>query len=58
MCEVETYGDDPLFEGLPRVFPVIQTHLDAINRAPAEATIIAGNENTPAQAMAIGANLL
>jgi len=56
VCSVETYVDDPLFEGLPTVFPVIQTHLDAVNRAPAGATVIAGNENTYAQAMAIGAN--
>ena len=55
VCEVDTYGDDPLFEGLPRRFSVIETHLDTVNRAPDGAAVIAGNANTPIQAMAIGA---
>ena len=47
-------GEDPIFEGLPRSFPVIQTHVDAVLEPPSVGTIIASNENTENQAMAIG----
>lgn len=54
VAEVEVVADDPLFEGLPRVFPVLQTHVDAVTAPPPGARVLAGNENTPIQAMAIG----
>tara|TARA_B100001093_G_scaffold512700_1_gene583071 strand:+ start:277 stop:993 length:717 start_codon:yes stop_codon:yes gene_type:complete len=47
-------GDDPIFDGLPTNFPVIQTHVDAVLDAPGAAEIIASNDNTEIQAMAIG----
>ena len=34
VCPVKQHGDDPLFEGLPREFAVIQTHVDAVNTLP------------------------
>jgi GMP synthase (glutamine-hydrolysing) len=52
VCMVEAI-EDPIFDGLPSAFPVIQTHMDAVNRAPENAKVIAGNELTPVQAMAI-----
>lgn len=51
---VDLYTDDPLFEGLPRKLPVITTHSDAVNVPPPGARVLAGNANTPIQAMAIG----
>ncbi len=53
VCMVE-HTDDALFDGLPQAFPVIQTHMDAVNVAPTNAKVIAGNDNTPVQAMSIG----
>ena len=54
VCRVEQHGDDPLFEGLPRHFPVIQTHVDAVNTLPTGASTIASSTLTEIQAMAIG----
>ena len=53
VCEVEVVPD-PLFAGLPRRFSVYQTHTDAVNRAPPGATVLAGNAQTPIQAMRYG----
>ena len=46
--------DDALFDGLPSSFPVIQTHMDAVNKAPEGTLVIAANEQTPIQALAVG----
>ncbi len=51
---VHQHGEDPLFDGLPDAFPVIQTHVDAVLETPENALIIASNRNTKNQAMAIG----
>lgn len=53
VVEVEA-DDDPLFEGLPRRFPVIQTHKDAVNTPPPGARVLARNTQTPVQALAFG----
>jgi len=53
VCDVTT-DDHPLFYGLPPRFAVYQTHTDAVNRAPAEATVLGGNEICPVQAMQLG----
>ncbi len=55
VCEVEVVLADPLFEGLPSRFPVIQTHSDAVNAPPAGADVLARNANSSAQAMRFGA---
>jgi GMP synthase (glutamine-hydrolysing) len=54
LIEVDILEDDPLFDGMPRRLPVLQTHSDAVNRAPTGARILAGNAHTPVQAMALG----
>lgn len=54
VCEVEITVEHPLFWGLPSRLPVFQTHTDAVNRAPDGARILAGNGNTPVQAMQLG----
>lgn len=54
VIEVERLADDPLFEGLPTVFPTILTHLDAVNTAPPGWRVLARNAQTPVQAMALG----
>lgn len=54
VVEMQITAHDPLFEGLPTRFPVIETHTDAVNAAPAGAKILAATENTPVQAMAWG----
>ena len=54
VCSIEQNGDDPLFDGLPRVFPVIQTHVDAVNSLPDSAIRIASSPLASIQAMAIG----
>lgn len=46
--------EDALFHGLPRSFTVYATHEDIVERAPAGATVLAGNENTALQALAFG----
>jgi len=52
---VEIKGeDDPLFEGLGPQFSVWQSHIDEVSVAPAGARIIARNEHSAVQAMAIG----
>lgn len=53
VCPVQQHGDDPLFEGLPEEFPVIQTHVDAVNSLPDGAVMIASSPLTAIQAMAI-----
>ena len=45
---------DPLLEGLPPVFPAFATHQDAVLEAPPLARVLAGNLNSPVQAMALG----
>lgn len=54
VIEVTRLVDDPLFEGLPEVFPTILTHLDAVNVAPIGWTVMASNAQTPVQAMGWG----
>lgn len=54
---VRRLADDPLFEGLPDAFPVIATHVDAVLRPPPGARVLAANENTAVQALALGANV-
>lgn len=51
---IDRYLDDPLFDDLPKTFPVITTHSDAILVPPPGARILAGNANNGIQAMAIG----
>lgn len=46
--------EDPLFEGLPRRFPVLQTHKDTVNKPPRDARVLGGSPRTPIEAMAIG----
>ena len=57
VCPIEHMGDDPLFEGLPKNFSVIQTHVDAVNTLPETAQRIARSDLTEIQAMAIGENV-
>lgn len=45
---------DPLLEGLPPVFPAFATHQDAVLEAPPWTRVLAGNRNSPVQAMALG----
>ncbi|MFN7135869.1 MAG: glutamine amidotransferase [Myxococcales bacterium] len=47
-------ASDPLFEGIDRRFPAQTTHEDALEGTPEGALLLAGNENTPVQAFAIG----
>lgn len=54
VVEMETLTDDPLFDGLPDVFPAIITHSDAVMVAPPDVPIIARTEMTEVQAMAFG----
>lgn len=55
LVEIELYDHgDPLFEGLPRQLPAIITHSDAVNTAPPNAKVIAGNAMTGVQAMSFG----
>ena len=51
---VERVTDDALFDDLPERFPVIETHMDAVIKTPPNGTIIAVNEKTPIQALAVG----
>ncbi|WP_257460704.1 glutamine amidotransferase [Archangium lipolyticum] len=45
---------DPLFDGLPERFVVQATHEDIVEQAPTGANVLAGNANTPVQALAFG----
>lgn len=56
MCEIEVVDDDPLFEHLPARIHVALTHLDAVNRLPPGGRLLAHNEMTAVQAMALGPN--
>ena len=51
---VQVFVDDPLFDGMGGRFSVHQAHWDAVVEPPAAATVLAGNEHTAIQAMAIG----
>ncbi|HUP01030.1 MAG TPA: gamma-glutamyl-gamma-aminobutyrate hydrolase family protein [Gemmatimonadota bacterium] len=46
--------EDPLFAGFPRRFRVQTTHEDFVSRPPPGATVLAENDHTPVQAVAIG----
>ena len=46
--------DDPLFDGMAPDISVHQAHFDAVVAPPPGATILAGNDHTPIQAMALG----
>ena len=54
LCEIEIAIEDPLFEGLSRVFSALETHTDAVLELPPGATVLAHNARTTVQAMAIG----
>jgi GMP synthase (glutamine-hydrolysing) len=51
---IEKTREDPLFEGLPNRFLAIQTHVDAVLRAPDFAEVIGSNSVCSIQAMAVG----
>ncbi|MFN3200905.1 MAG: glutamine amidotransferase [Bradymonadia bacterium] len=54
VVQMQRLVEDPIFEGLPSVFPVVETHTDAVNVAPPGATVLASTANTAVQAMAYG----
>ena len=54
VIEIERLDDDPLFEGLPKRFPVIITHSDAVTVDPPAVPIIARSDRCANQAMRIG----
>ena len=45
---------DPLFEGIPGAFQVQATHQDILDALPAGATLLASNDSSAVQAMALG----
>lgn len=47
---------DPLFDGFPSRFPVQTTHQDAVVALPPGVTLLARNDHSEAQAVAIGAS--
>ncbi|MCY1042426.1 glutamine amidotransferase [Corallococcus sp. bb12-1] len=49
--------EDPLFAGLPERFAVQATHEDIVVQLPEGATVLAGNANTAAQAIAFRPNV-
>ncbi|MGH7438381.1 MAG: glutamine amidotransferase, partial [Polyangiaceae bacterium] len=49
-------ADDPLFAGLPRVFDVNATHVDAVTRLPRGARVLAYTNLDPVAAFAIGSS--
>ena len=49
-----THTGDPIFEGLEGSFSVWQSHIDEVSQAPAHAKVIAYNQHSGVQAMAIG----
>ena len=54
VCSITQKGDDPIFDGLPQQFSVIQTHVDMVLTRPTNAIEIAQNSMGVNQAMAIG----
>ncbi|MEE2789421.1 MAG: glutamine amidotransferase [Myxococcota bacterium] len=54
VCTVKACADDPLFDGLPEEFAVIQTHVDTVLEMPQSATEIALSDKGRFQALAIG----
>jgi GMP synthase (glutamine-hydrolysing) len=50
----EAGARDPLFVGLPRDFPVQQTHEDHVAELPPGATLLAENDVSPVQAYGVG----
>lgn len=54
VCQIERIVNDPLFDGLPLQFSVVQTHSDAVLTAVPGGQVIASNGNTQNQAMAMG----
>jgi GMP synthase (glutamine-hydrolysing) len=52
--EITQTTNDPLFQGLPKVFKAWQTHIDEVVTPPPEAVVIATNDHCAIQAMAIG----
>lgn len=46
--------DDPLLGGSPSLLPVLATHEDRVEDLPPGAVLLAGNRNTPLQAIRIG----
>jgi GMP synthase (glutamine-hydrolysing) len=51
---VERLGDDPLFAGLPRLFDVHGTHVDAVSRVPGGAEVLARTGLDGAAAFRVG----
>jgi len=48
---------DPLFEGFPDTFEVIESHQDAITAIPPGAVLLATNDHSPIQAYGVGEKL-
>lgn len=57
VCAVEKVDDDPLFDGLPNVFDVIQTHSDAVLSPVPNARVLAKSPQAENQAMALGSRI-
>lgn len=51
-------ADDPLFAGLPRVFDVNATHVDAVTRLPRGAEVLAATALDPAASFRVGRRVL
>jgi GMP synthase (glutamine-hydrolysing) len=49
--------NDPLFEGFPECFEVIQSHQDCVLALPPDAVLLATNRHCPVQAYGIGDSL-
>jgi GMP synthase (glutamine-hydrolysing) len=58
-CDVDVACEDPLFKGLPRRVRVNLTHRDMVDPSslPSGVRVLAGNEQTPVQALAVGDHL-
>ena len=54
VCQIDRIVNDPLFDGLPPQFSVVQTHSDAVLTGVPGGQVLASNENTENQAMALG----
>ena len=57
VCQIKRIVNDPLFDGLSPQFCVVQTHSDAILTSVPGGDVIASNENTQNQAMALGGSV-
>ena len=55
---LERLADDPLFAGLPRVFDVNATHVDAVTRLPPGAEVLATTALDPAACFRVGPRVI